>query len=1117
MKNNPAAHATGSPWVESMPSSTTYRPDEKLVHPLTKLQGLIRRFVFLDIFLFIGLFLTLWFWLGMGLDYGLFKVAKADIAQQYTPAIRWVLLILVGGLLITLVVLRVRGMLNKDLSYPSLALVLEKRYPEVLGDRLITAIEMADEEKAVRDGYSVDLVRNTVNEARERIDQVNVNSVFDWSKLNKKLFGIIGVTLIGLVMAYGLHAWSSGSFQFPVASKKLADVAGIWTERNLLLQNTPWPRRAYLEIVDFDDEGHPGELRVGKGAPIPPKIRAKVYQWVVVDRKSNDGWRPMKIEDLDTYGCGLEVNDQGPEPETTVDEFLKTNNDSTTMLAEKLNAAAADLNNTRKLRKLTVPNSLAMSYNVITTRSRMDLMLNLDSNGTFSNDIPGLSESVRFSITAEDYVSQRKTITVVAPPTLVELYRDEYQPAYLHHAAPILTKEEKDALAAQNVLAISNDLFALRGLRQARPNQAISISSDRSLFSVPLGTELNIVGRADKELKKIELKPVTPNVKPAFLTFPHNGNSSQFSVTFDKDSPIRQLDKPTEFQLVMTDLDNVVSIRSIAIQCIDDAPPTVNVIVDSIIRRQGGYLLVTPQALIPFRPDSNISDDVGLNSIRFEYRKEEDEATSLVVARALSAASLNTAGTTAQQSVGNVITLATHQKMFNDTFAATIPQLDSTGNEKLPGLPFPRFTENYGTIQRKNLANIKRLAAKELVIDPNATSQLLKSLILTELKADGFDLDAYMPTLFEKDKEKIQPRYKVEVFLVASDTNVELTDKTGKILPTKSTKNLDPIRLQIISEQDLLVEIGKDEEKQRVQMEDILKKANDAQRKLQSESVRMNGVGRDNANLTATDTNQIKNSQVLVTDLIQDVTKARDLLTTLRSEYEKLFRELEYNRVNDAAKKKYTDPEARNPGYLDLLKQIFERSLPAAEIALNNFAAPLGSVQRPTDETIIAAKSQYAIFMKDLDTLAGLIGQGEDVAKQRAFLKKIIDDTQKNGVAIKSSLDLLRLAARLPNFTVPKVIQVQVGKAVKVKIAMRLNQFEGTEAYVALDIPATSEIKGPKDFVIKVGASDLDETVYEFELTAGTKPGLYSLRLLPGPFLPNVPIRPVELTVEVAK
>ena len=33
----------------------------------------------------------------------------------------------------------------------------------------------------------------------------------------------------------------------------LNEVSGIWVERNVLLRNTIWPRRAYLEIVDYPD------------------------------------------------------------------------------------------------------------------------------------------------------------------------------------------------------------------------------------------------------------------------------------------------------------------------------------------------------------------------------------------------------------------------------------------------------------------------------------------------------------------------------------------------------------------------------------------------------------------------------------------------------------------------------------------------------------------------------------------------------------------------------------------------------------------------------------------------------------------------------------------------
>ena len=46
----------------------------------------------------------------------------------------------------------------------------------------------------------------------------------------------------------------------------------------MLLKNTPWPRRAYLEVVDFPGD----EMRIGRDVP-SPKIRVAAYQWVVAD------------------------------------------------------------------------------------------------------------------------------------------------------------------------------------------------------------------------------------------------------------------------------------------------------------------------------------------------------------------------------------------------------------------------------------------------------------------------------------------------------------------------------------------------------------------------------------------------------------------------------------------------------------------------------------------------------------------------------------------------------------------------------------------------------------------------------------------------------------------
>jgi len=519
--------------------------------------------------------------------------------------------------------------------------------------------------------------------------------------------------------------------------------------------------------------------------------------------------------------------------------------------------------------------------------------------------------------------------------------------------------------------------------------------------------------------------------------------------------------------------------------------------------------------MIPFLPDSKISDDNGLSTVRLEFKKEEDEATSLVVARAMAAAALTLGAQAPLNTMATPGTIAAHHTLFNGTFASTIPQKDAGGNEKLPGLAMPRFLDTYGLIPRKNLSQIAAEAKADPKVDPNAISPMLRSIKLTDFDADAFDLMKYMPTLEEKDTAKIQPRYKLEVFVVAQDTNVEQTGKDGQPLPPKTTKNLDPIRIQVISEQDLLQEIGKDEEMQRVRMEDIVKKATDARLKLSTELARLNGVSK--SNLTPPEIEEVKNAQVRFTDMLLDVAKARDLLTTLRSEFDKLYKEYTINRINENNMRRYRDPEKKAPAYLDLLDAIFDKSMPAAEQALTAVNGTLATVARPNDESMVAARDKYGVFYRDIEELSQLIGQGEDIRKAQAALASIIRNEQFNQRSIFEILDEVRTRNLIPDVIVPKLTTVAVGKSAKVKVTVVWKQFAGNEAYVAMDVPAASEIKAPKEFKVKLGANDLDQTTYELEITAGTKPGLHTLRLLPGPFIAKRPIKPVDLNIEVTK
>src|SRR5437870_1999049 len=124
--------------------------DPRVSHPLDRLRGIIRRYVLIEGTLSAVLFLACAFALALLLDFGLFRVAVWDWVLDAPWTLRLIALVIGVGLFIGLVTARIVRRLTKELSYPALALVLERRYPKLLGDRLITAVELADVSRAVQ-------------------------------------------------------------------------------------------------------------------------------------------------------------------------------------------------------------------------------------------------------------------------------------------------------------------------------------------------------------------------------------------------------------------------------------------------------------------------------------------------------------------------------------------------------------------------------------------------------------------------------------------------------------------------------------------------------------------------------------------------------------------------------------------------------------------------------------------------------------------------------------------------------------------------------------------------------------------------------------------------------
>lgn len=316
--------------TERRPSWQPTETDRRVRHPLQALRGRIRMYVLIEGIMIAVIFVAAWFWIGMLLDFGAFKAFPirqnpdqtfsfggfdwiqnlqwmSPPGQDTAAIVRIVLLCVLVVSLLALVAFKVFMRLFVEFRDTSLALVLERRFPEQLGDRLITAVEMADPKLADKYGLSRAMIEKTIKEAAERVEKLPVGNVFNWRRLRR-------LTLLALGLTVGLYLLLWGAFVGIAAAMGAADapidffhrfnhVASIWTERNVLVQNSYWPRQTYLEIIRFQDTpAHPDEMRIGLADQQRPDIQVRGVRWVMADSSSPDGWRALRWLDLPKLG-----------------------------------------------------------------------------------------------------------------------------------------------------------------------------------------------------------------------------------------------------------------------------------------------------------------------------------------------------------------------------------------------------------------------------------------------------------------------------------------------------------------------------------------------------------------------------------------------------------------------------------------------------------------------------------------------------------------------------------------------------------------------------------------------------------------------------------------------
>jgi len=246
------------------------RTPPELQQTLAELRSRIRRYVLIE-----GVALTVAvlggvFWLSLLVDHLWFRASRLELPYWFRAAFDVGVAGLLGFLLVSLIGLRVlRGFRSK-----ALALVLERRFPE-LNDRLVTAVELAENaDAAASNPLAAAMLQQTVADAVEATRKLDLTSVFDRKPLQR---AVIAATVL-IASIGGLAVASNSTIQ-------------TWKSSFLDLNDEYWNREYGLTvrvvaqpgdlIREFDDQfiKHPRGadltllMEVDEGRKVPDRVQ----------------------------------------------------------------------------------------------------------------------------------------------------------------------------------------------------------------------------------------------------------------------------------------------------------------------------------------------------------------------------------------------------------------------------------------------------------------------------------------------------------------------------------------------------------------------------------------------------------------------------------------------------------------------------------------------------------------------------------------------------------------------------------------------------------------------------------------------------------------------------
>jgi hypothetical protein len=234
-----------------MSTATPPSPNESRLPPqiadlLAHTRSSIRRYICIEgVALAVACLIGL-FWLGMAIDYLPVRLGSSEMPVQA----RAVLLCLMVGCLLFVVYRWILARFFVDLQDSSLALLIERRFPE-FRDSLVTSVEAGHNSDATADPT---MLSRSCKEAVALAELINVKELFDFRALMRAV--VIAALLVLSLLLFALYGGS---------------IFRMGLSRLFGLSDQPYPRITQIELIGFNDQN---QLILARGDDLKVRVRA---------------------------------------------------------------------------------------------------------------------------------------------------------------------------------------------------------------------------------------------------------------------------------------------------------------------------------------------------------------------------------------------------------------------------------------------------------------------------------------------------------------------------------------------------------------------------------------------------------------------------------------------------------------------------------------------------------------------------------------------------------------------------------------------------------------------------------------------------------------------------